>query len=89
MRDRIEIEIGGQKNNNGTIVFIKDNGIGFDMSFKEKLFKPFQRLHNESDYAGYGIGLATVFRIIERHGGRIWAESEVGKGTTMFFELPN
>jgi PAS domain S-box-containing protein len=86
-KDNPTLVIGKQEKNNKTIIFVKDNGVGFDMAFRERLFKPFQRLHDESEYRGYGIGLATVYRIIERHGGKIWAESVVDQGTTVYFEL--
>ena len=81
------IEFGVQNEGDRLTYYIKDNGIGFDERYSAKLFEPFQRLHDESEYSGLGIGLATVRRIFLRHGGRIWAESEVNQGATFYFTL--
>lgn len=70
-----------------TVYYIRDNGVGFDMEYVDKLFKPFQRLHNNTDYEGTGIGLASVKRMIERHEGRIWIQSVINQGTTIYFTL--
>jgi light-regulated signal transduction histidine kinase (bacteriophytochrome) len=81
------IEFGCEQIDGESVYFVRDDGVGFDMAYSDQLFVPFHRLHTQTDFPGSGIGLATIRRIVRRHGGRTWAHGEVDQGATVYFTL--
>jgi light-regulated signal transduction histidine kinase (bacteriophytochrome) len=86
-KEKALIEFASMEKDHKIVYYVRDNGAGFDPAHAEKMFWPFHRLHSEQEFEGTGIGLTIVERVIQRHGGRVWAEGEIGKGATVYFTL--
>ena len=83
-----QIQIGGRRNSKSTVLWVRDNGVGFDLKYHDRIFEIFQRLYTSDAYPGTGIGLSIVRKVMQRMGGKAWAESELGKGATFYLEFP-
>jgi two-component system sensor kinase len=88
-REKARVEIGYRMDGNTLVCFVKDNGVGFNMKYMNKLFGVFQRLHSADQFEGTGVGLSIVRRIVERHGGKVWVDGEQDHGASFFFSLPD